>query len=339
VTSSCSGGPTLPARRRALGRGTRLGTTALLTAAAVLGVVLVGSPSASGPAGAPSLATAGHAGTSGLPAPVVASVDVLPVGDPARPPAGEATGTTARSPERTASERRTASPDARGSRSGRDPLLADLVAAGLVPGVARWTDDPASSLPQRGQPRPAPPALVTPEGFHVVAGTAAAGDGEAETVRYTVELDPTLRADPDAVAATVEAALHDERSWARDRRLERIEDPDQADVRVLLAHPDEVDALCGAAGLDTEGRYSCWTGEFAALNAWRWEVGAHDFDDLDTYRRYLINHEFGHGLGYGHVACPAPGELAPVMMQQSITTDGCVANGWPYPDAGADADS
>jgi hypothetical protein len=338
VTSS-SGGPTLPAPRRARGRGVRLGTTALLTVAATTAVLVaapVGSPSASGPRTA-SVPTAVPEQTSGRPTAMAASGVTVPEGDPARPPAGEAAGTTARSPERTPTGHRAESPEGRWSRSARDPLLADLVAAGLVPGTVRWSDDPASILPQRGQPRPAEPAVVTPEGFHVVAGTAAAGDGE--TVRYTVELDPMLRADPDAVADTVEAALHDARSWARDRRLERVEDPDEADIRVLLAHPDEVDALCGAAGLDTEGRYSCWTGEFAALNAWRWEVGAHDFDDLDTYRRYLINHEFGHGLGYGHVDCPAPGELAPVMMQQSITTAGCVANGWPHPDPSGDANS
>jgi len=58
--------------------------------------------------------------------------------------------------------------------------------------------------------------------------------------------------------------------------------------------------------------------------------GAEDFGtDLATYRLYLINHEVGHFLGWGHVGCPAQGALAPLMMQQSVTTNGCIPNGWP----------
>ena len=68
----------------------------------------------------------------------------------------------------------------------------------------------------------------------------------------------------------------------------------------------------------------------------RWERGADDFRDLTTYRRYLVNHEFGHGVGHGHVDGPAPGAAALVMMQQTITTGACDANGWPYPDASSD---
>lgn len=40
------------------------------------------------------------------------------------------------------------------------------------------------------------------------------------------------------------------------------------------------------------------------------------FRGLERYRRYVINHEFGHG----HATCSGPGELAPVMMQQTIFT-------------------
>lgn len=118
----------------------------------------------------------------------------------------------------------------------------------------------------------------------------------------------------------------------------RVEDPSAATIRVVVARPATVDRLCAQAGLDTAGRYSCWNGRLAALNAMRWQRGASAVDDLDTYRRDLVNHEFGHGLGHGHVGCPVPGELAPVMMQQTMGTDGCVANGWVYPDGSALAD-
>jgi hypothetical protein len=212
----------------------------------------------------------------------------------------------------------------------RDPLSRSAIEAGFVPGTAR-DDDPASVLTSAPREVTFPePATITDEGFHVVAGTSSAGSGD--TVRFTVEVDPDLGVDPEAVLDVIEDALYDERSWARTVRLERVEDPGDARIRVVLAHPDVVDELCGAAGLDTGGRYSCWTGAIAALNAWRWEVGADGFSELETYRRYLVNHEVGHGLGHGHVGCPEPGALAPVMMQQSISTGDCVANGWPFPE-------
>ena len=50
---------------------------------------------------------------------------------------------------------------------------------------------------------------------------------------------------------------------------------------------------------------------------------------LDDYRAYMINHEVGHYLGFGHVTCPAAGSASPVMQQQSITLNGCEPNPWP----------
>jgi hypothetical protein len=209
------------------------------------------------------------------------------------------------------------------------PPVGDRASDDDAPAGARGRTGPEADDP--GPPAAARPAMRSPEGFDVAAGTAESGRGEL--VSYTVELEPAVGQDLLAVTAAVEEALHDPRSWVRDHRLRRVEDPEQADVRVVLATPDTVDRLCGEVGLYTEGLYSCWNGTFAALNAMRWERGADDFSDLTTYRRYLVNHEFGHGLGHGHVDCPAPGAPAPVMMQQTISTGACDANGWPYPDA------
>jgi hypothetical protein len=172
---------------------------------------------------------------------------------------------------------------------------------------------------------------ASPEGYAVLGGRAQAGDGP--TVTFTVEVEPASGIDPAEALAVAEGALFDPRSWTRDIHLVRVEAPAQADIRLLFATPSTVDRLCAEAGLETYGVYSCWNGRFAAINSWRYAFGATGFDDdNEEYRRYVVNHEFGHGLGHGHVLCPAAGALAPVMVQQSASLGGCVANGWPYPD-------
>jgi hypothetical protein len=200
--------------------------------------------------------------------------------------------------------------------------------------VASPTATPGTTSDDSGPvPPPADVAATgltrSPEGFLVAAGSSSAGTGP--TWRYTVEVEASTGLDPAAVAAAVETALHDDRSWARSRTLVRVDDPSLARLRVVVASPATVDALCARAGLDTAGIYSCWNGTVAALNAWRWDTGTRGFASLADYRTYLVNHEVGHGLGYGHVGCPSPGALAPVMMQQTKGLGGCEANGWPYP--------
>jgi hypothetical protein len=62
----------------------------------------------------------------------------------------------------------------------------------------------------------------------------------------------------------------------------------------------------------------------------RWRLGADSYgSDLNSYRRYLVNHEFGHTLGKRHVGCPGPGKVAPVMLQQTKGLRGCRKNPWP----------
>lgn len=196
---------------------------------------------------------------------------------------------------------------------------------------ASTSDGGESEAPELAAP-PAVLGVPTADGRAIVAsGTSSAGNGEGPLLRFTVEVERDLAVDLDEAVSVVEAALYDERSWARDVRFERVEDPALATVRVLIAAPATVDAMCGRVGLRTLGRYSCWTGRFTALNAERWTGGADDFDDLEVYRRYLVNHEVGHALGYRHTRCAGPGQLAPIMVQQTIGTGGCVANGWPYP--------
>jgi hypothetical protein len=163
----------------------------------------------------------------------------------------------------------------------------------------------------------------------VVGGTSEVAGTAGDLVTYAVEVEVGLPVDPDCFARVVELTLGDDRSWVGSGRwsMQRV-DTDDASIRVTLASPDTVDAYC--LPLRTGGIFSCWDGSRAMINLWRWETGATDFgEDLTEYRSYVINHEVGHGLGFGHVGCPAAGEPAPVMMQQSKTTGACSPNGWP----------
>lgn len=154
--------------------------------------------------------------------------------------------------------------------------------------------------------------------------------GTGPLTTYTVEVERDLPLSLRTVADTVEEILADARSWTATGRhaLQRTDGP--SDLRVVVSTPTTTDLLC--APLGTGGRLSCRSGNLVVLNAWRWVNGATAFGkDLQTYRRYLVNHEFGHALGNSHEACPAEGQRAPVMMQQTKGVETCVPNPWPYP--------
>lgn len=160
--------------------------------------------------------------------------------------------------------------------------------------------------------------------------TAVVGEPDAELVTYSVEVEGGVPLDPAEVADVVDGVFAHPRSWPAGGRWRLQRTDADPEARILVASPDTTDELC--APLDTGGRYSCRNGDVVVLNALRWQDGAETWgDDVVGYRRYLVNHEFGHYLGHGHTGCPAPGEPAPVMLQQSISLQGCVPASWPFP--------
>ncbi|MBA3431715.1 MAG: DUF3152 domain-containing protein, partial [Actinobacteria bacterium] len=164
--------------------------------------------------------------------------------------------------------------------------------------------------------------------LRVVPGGGAVG-GEGVVNRFMVEVEGGLNVAPDEFAAQVEDVLDDPRGWSASGTFafERV-DQGPVSFRVTLASRGLTDRLC--APLVTNGLYSCYMNGRAVLNVWRWKVGADAYGrDLERYRRYLINHEVGHALGRGHRYCPAAGEPAPVMMQQTKGVAPCKSHAWP----------
>jgi len=146
-----------------------------------------------------------------------------------------------------------------------------------------------------------------------------------------------LAVTPASFAAEVDGVLQDPRSWiaGNDVRLQQIGATGSPHFTVWLATPATAATLCASGGVDiTEDGVpftSCRAGSNVVINSDRYLNGVHDYGaSLDVYRAYMINHEVGHWLGHNHELCPAAGQPAPVMQQQTLGLQGCLANSWPY---------
>lgn len=235
--------------------------------------------------------------------------------------------------------------------AGPDPdgTDVDADAARAVPSAVSEspTLEPTPEPPAEPTAKPAPePAATEPSqdelaglrgrevvergngGTAVVPGSEPA-PGQGDERRVRVEVEGGLDVDGPAFAAFVMGTLNDPRSWTQEGRTFSRTDGD-ADIVVVLASPATSAEMC--APLVTYGKLSCRQGPRAILTMYRWVNGIEEYgDDLTGYRRYLVNHEVGHVLGKGHVACPASGAPAPVMQQQTKGVAPCVPSAWPFP--------
>ncbi len=157
------------------------------------------------------------------------------------------------------------------------------------------------------------------------------GTGSLETFR--VRIDEALDESRALTTAYIDGILSDERSWigAGSVAWRRLGPNDDADLTIILAAPATVDAICRP--LRTGGYFSCRNGDTIGINVNRWNTATDWWPaSLHVYRTYVVNHEVGHYLGNRHASCPGAGEPAPVMQQQTKRLDGCVANGWVFPE-------
>lgn len=186
-------------------------------------------------------------------------------------------------------------------------------------------------------------------------GTGVVGTGTT-LVKYRVEVEDGIKWGsnpvwtPASFATAVDSVYASPRGWIKSSdspvtvadqgvkngswSFRRVSGTDYS-ARIRLATPDTVDRLCGAAGVQTQGQYSCRFGTTLMINLRRWLKGAPGFGvDLAGYRTMVLDHEMGHFLGFEHMLCPGAGKPAPVMQTQTIALNGCTPNPYPFSTAG-----
>lgn len=213
------------------------------------------------------------------------------------------------------------------------------VAASTAASAAAARPTPTTSTTTKPSPSPSVSAttssgilrsgLVGTGTFTTSTWAKPAGTKTATPHRFIVKVEGGVGADPDDVAKQVHAILNDPRGWTgyKGASFAAVADPSQADLVIHIASPPTTNRMC--APLKVGGKWSCAVQSKVVLNSDRWLLMTPTYDDLTEYRAYMVNHEVGHFLGRGHVSCPKAGAVAPVMLQQSISLEGCRPNAWP----------
>ncbi len=210
----------------------------------------------------------------------------------------------------------------------------------------------ASGVLPAGGPIPETPA----QSWRVIPGTTPqVGTGTQAVSTYTIEvqdgMDTSSFGGDESFARLVDQTLDNPKSWTHDPRFAfRRIDSGQPSFRISLTSSMTVRDACGYTIPLEVSCYNSGIGR-AVINVARWVRGAIAFQgDIGSYRQYAINHEVGHGIGFAqHQPCGSDGGLAPVMMQQTLSTanndiasldpggvvpangETCRFNPWPFP--------
>ncbi|MGY1826780.1 MULTISPECIES: DUF3152 domain-containing protein [unclassified Blastococcus] len=159
----------------------------------------------------------------------------------------------------------------------------------------------------------------------VVLQPAVASAAE-RTVTYTVSTRGTVVGDLGHFATVARDALNDPRGWSLGGTVAFEQVGSGSEFDLILASP----SVIAAASPGCSAQWSCRVGRSVYINDERWRFGTASWPHgIDTYQRYVINHEVGHWIGLGHTDCPTAGRTAWVMQQQSISLQSCRANVWP----------
>ncbi len=206
------------------------------------------------------------------------------------------------------------------------------------PPPATPATEPVTPVSRPASKAPLPVRITYPAAggrkYAVAPGETANPAGKkGKLLRYRVAVEKDIKGiTAGQFAAVATATLRDPRSWTAggEWRLQRVGPGAHADFTIWLVTPKTRDSICEGAA---DGYTSCRTHDNVVINVARWAKGVPKYGaPLDAYRRYVINHEVGHRLGQAHELCPAKGDLAPVMQQQTLGLHGCKPNPWPFLD-------
>jgi hypothetical protein len=130
-----------------------------------------------------------------------------------------------------------------------------------------------------------------------------------KTIYYKVSIEPGIKRTLSNFEQEVKKILTDKRSFP----INFIQNQENYNFEVELVKASSVRKHCGFKGLSCAD-----TGlNKVFINNYRWLKGsAKSKLDLPKYRRYVIQHEFFHLLGYGHSE-PIKGELVAISVQQT----------------------
>lgn len=166
-------------------------------------------------------------------------------------------------------------------------------------------------------------APITPEPQWLTAQKAA------RTVTYTVVTRGVITADLAEFKADANQTLNDPRGWATlGIRFEEVASGGM--FTLALSQASQVPSFSSFC----DSSYSCTIGNTVVINQDRWLGATIPWNQagmsLRDYRHLVVNHETGHWLGHPDTnTCSGAGQPAPVMAQQSISTNGCAFNPWP----------
>ena len=142
-----------------------------------------------------------------------------------------------------------------------------------------------------------------------------------KTLTFACVVDPDVRANPKTFAKWIAMYVADPDGW---------ESKGYSFVHVQK-NPDIVIHLSSVEGLKKVGcdpKLNCaeMNGKHIHVNADLWSGKTQNKSQLQLVdnRQYILSHEMGHILGYGHVKCPGVGNLAPIMLQQTKGIGACV---------------
>lgn len=124
------------------------------------------------------------------------------------------------------------------------------------------------------------------------------------------------------------ATLNDPRGWAQlGVRFQEV--PSGGMFSLVLSQA----SLLPTYSSGCSAQWSCRVGTKVIINDDRWRYATSAWNQagggIRDYRHMVINHEVGHWLGHDHIPCGGAGQPAPLMLQQSISLDGCRFNPWP----------